>query len=254
MSELIRIGAPEGADGKQGLGATIDTTGAWVTELSIGKDHILFPRDLVPVNNEELKLRGGMHVCSPYFGADEDGPQHGFARTALWVPEKRAASELILSHQCGLEGSRYEGLEQRIQYLVAGRYFTALLNLANHSGKVMEIAPGFHPYFAGPDSRNLANPEPILEGPQGAGILAGSSSRRVVKLNGSLEVVMSGERMPGIVRWSDKPDEYHCLEPVASEFRDGKVGRTELEPGEARSYVLSLEVNERSLEAEEHPS
>lgn len=240
MGELIRIGAPEGAPG---LSAAIDTTGAWVTELSFDRDHVLFPRDLVATTKDELKFRGGMHVCSPYFGAGGiTQVPHGFARNVEWRIEKQDSSELRLTHTEHPRGSMYSGLEHRIQYIVGGRIMVALLNLRNNSPWSIPIAPGFHPYFAGPDLSGRAGVHPVFEEPEETGFTR-RNSHRVIELASGLVVSMNGQRMPGVVTWSDNPTEYHCVEPIASPKLGGvKVERAELEPGQSRSFVLSLEV------------
>lgn len=237
MGELIRIGAEEGAPG---LGATIDTAGAWVTSLSMGKDHVLFPRDLVATGPDELKLRGGMHVCSPYFGADRIGAQHGWARDAEWQPMMLAENVLLLKNP-SFYSDFYPGFWSELVYYAGRNTFTASLTVSNRRGAIwsVPIAPGFHPYFSGPGE---AGPVPIFEHPKGA------DPERIIRLANGLDVIMRTENLPGTVRWSDNPEEYHCVEPIASsrKRKDGIFTRTNLKPGETRKYKLEIGVQEAS--------
>ena len=48
---------------------SVDETGAYITELyDVDGNQILFPRTMIGE-----KLRGGSHVCFPYFGPDGAG-------------------------------------------------------------------------------------------------------------------------------------------------------------------------------------
>lgn len=72
----------------------------------VGEEPILWLSEVS--NFEALKaIRGGVPVCWPWFGFNEDKtlPQHGFARTALWefvcsdeVDEKTSSVTLKLTH------------------------------------------------------------------------------------------------------------------------------------------------------------
>ena len=155
MGEIIRIGSPEGASG---LSATIDTTGAWVTTMSHGDVDILYPRKTIPQADGTAKLRGGMHVCSPWFG-DAAEPQHGPARQAEWLPVSsrspimnarsgRVEAGLILEWTAGSD-TVIEGLRHRLEFMIMERRaLRTELVIANLDGPRHQlIAPGFHPYF-----------------------------------------------------------------------------------------------------------
>lgn len=234
MGELIRIGAPEGTPG---LHATIDTTGAWVAGLSLDDEvPILHPRFV----NEEGKYRGGMHVCSPYFGPDRNLSQHGYARDEEWeVTERHSGLVGLTNYQTTTSG--YTCLRNRLSYVVAGNTFLAILRLTNeHASWGMSVAPGFHPYFSG--SGSVSN-EPIFKEPDDETIARGAS-RSVIHLASGLDVIMEAQGMQGIVEWSDKPEEYHCVEPVDSVQveQDGRLKRSNLPPRGGRTYIFSLNI------------
>jgi hypothetical protein len=239
MGELIRIGAQEGAPG---LGATIDTTGAWVTSLSLGKDHVFFPRDLVATGPDELKFRGGMHVCSPYFGTDPSskGPQHGNARLSEWrIKEPRSNNHLSLV----LEDESWANvrLSQRLTYLLNGNWFAALLDLKNLDDSTeIEVSPGFHPYFAGRENDNECGPEPATD--KHTQVYDGRCSLRDIVLNNGIGVNMWAMNLPEGVAWSDNPEEYHCIEPTSYGLGPATDQTDKLSPGQTQSYMVTLKI------------
>lgn len=230
MGELIRIGAAEGAPPEAGLGATVDTTGAWVTDLSIGEDYILFPRDLVPTGGDELKFRGGMHPCSPYFGADPDGdgPQHGYARDVEWEVLAVDANSVILEHVRKPESSHIN-LLQRLYYSTGMGCLLAQLNVENIGEGEIRIQPGFHPYFAGPDPKNQADLKPVEFFKSDI-----YTPPRATTTSTGYEVSIISREMRNRVVWSDNVAEYHCIEPVANPLT--------IQPGESAEYSLELSI------------
>lgn len=241
MGELISIGAEEGTPG---LRATIDTTGAWVTSLSTGKDHVLFPQDLVVIGPDTLKLRGGLHICSPYFGPDPvgDGPQHGFARDEEWKVDRLNGSDIQLVHRS--DSGRFKGLVQKLQYLALGSpdkgTFVAFLSLSNEGGEPLGVSPGFHPYFSGRSANEDFSSEALFSRTEERVKYA----RYHTSLTNGIGVEINAERMMGIFKWSDRPEEYHCIEPVATSGinLNGVVKTTTLVPGDEMSILLSLDI------------
>lgn len=241
MGELIRIGAP-------GLSATVETTGAWVTELSDGrKDHILFPRETVPDGDKpkEPKFRGGMHVCAPYFGRDPEGsgPQHGFSRDVEWEIIKLRKGSVVLRHT--QDSGDYAGLIQRLELVAAGRTFVANLVLQNRGDTGIEIAPGFHPYFAGPSENDQIGSVPRFEQPR-PGARGGHTVQKIITLANGLRIALGGQNAAGVVTWSDNPAEYHCIEPVSTKSfsEDGIPERRTLGAGKESSCLLAIDIED----------
>lgn len=240
MGELIRIGAPEGAPG---LGATIDTTGAWVTSLSSAQDYVFFPRDLVPTE-DGLKLRGGMHLCSPYFGKDPlgVGPQHGSARIQDWQVTDSGIRYVRLRQV--IDTGNYDGLSQNLATQVVDiadlQVLATQLSISNQGDRDMFVAPGMHPYFSGPAKFDECHSEAAKDMRSNR---TDSYSTRTIDLASGLSVAMVSRNVPNTVAWSDNPAEYHCIEPVALELADDPERSEVLRPGESRSYAVSMRIS-----------
>lgn len=236
MGELVRIGAPEGT---QGLGATVDTMGAWITTLSTGNVPIFHPR----ITNEAGKFRGGMHVCSPYFGPDpsEIGPQHGYARTLEWEVTDHGDRYVVLKNT-NYTGE-YSGLQHRLGFQIVGvgelKMVIANLSVTNLGPNNIAVAPGLHPYFSGPARDNECQPD-AREDTRLARI--GDYCTRDVELESGLLIQMTTKNFPEIVVWSDDPDQYHCVEPKSPSLDRHLATTKMLSPRESRSYMLSMKV------------
>ena len=126
---------------------SVDTKGAYVMELidDLGSP-ILFNRTMIGE-----KVRGGSHVCYPYFGPDLAGvmPQHGFGRVVEWRIETFGDREIVCDYEEQTDDF-FKGLYARITYRLdeAGSTFTTSLQVENRSNQLRAVMPGFHPYFA----------------------------------------------------------------------------------------------------------
>lgn len=242
MGELIRIGAKEGA---LGLGASIDSAGACITELSLGKDHIIFPKDLIATNLDELKFRGGIPLCSPYFGLpelmDKRGmPQHGYARDVDWDIFDHGKRYVCLRHLAG-EEVPYGGLEHKLGIQVVDlahiKILATNLKLTNIGNNKLVVSPGFHPYFSGPaefgECNQTAKNDIRTQ-------LKDNYSIRTVRLISGAIVKMVAVNMPNSTVWSDLPDEYHCIEPSVLPLSTEPSTEEILVPGASRQYAVSL--------------
>jgi galactose mutarotase-like enzyme len=258
MGELIRIGAEEG---QPGISAVVDTTGAWVTELTINGLPILFPKQEVSLDDGRKKIRGGMHVCSPYFGLPEIAaeigiPQHGYARNVEWDVDSRNDLAVSLSHD--RNDANYSGLMHTIDYKIyragVSRYddtFSAMLTLIKPSGEPRDVpkrmdsivvAPGFHPYFAQLNDTTLA---PGQVRPSTTARYMGNSSLQTIRTGYGLEVAILSSEMPKVLEWTDKPDEYVCVEPnVSGDSLEPIDGAIELRSGELHSFVIEIAARE----------
>jgi len=248
MGEMIRIGAEEGAPG---LGATVDTTGAWVADLGAGEDNIFYPRFI----NPEGKFRGGMHVCLPYFGLPDrmkrsGNPQHGYAREVEWdLKEEPNAAQVTLTHMA--VNGEFSGLSSTITYGISeanndspwDHSFYSTIRFDATDGYCV-VAPGFHPYFSGLIGFDDLEPDyPVLSFDG----IATHDKRRVIQLQNTagyaIELVTEG--MDEAVNWSDNPDKYVCVEPICTmldPFTDANRNSYLLRPADHIRFDLIISI------------
>lgn len=241
MGELIRIGAEEG---QPGLGATIDTTGAWVTSFSLGKDHIFFPKDLIATSEGDTKARGGSHICSLIFGPDPEGkgPQHGYARGVEWAVTGSDLRYVRLRHIAS-EGE-YAGIQHDLGIQVIDidhlKILATNMSVTNNGNREIMIAPGFHPYFSGParfdEGSKVADKDTRVE-------RKGNYTLRTVQLLSGITVNMVAVNCPESTVWSDMPEEFHCVEPSALPLSAEPGPEDVLRPGEFKEYAVSFVLN-----------
>jgi Aldose 1-epimerase len=241
MGELIRIGAEEGGNG---LGATVNTHGAQVESLSIGRDHFVFPADLI-ATADGFKLRGGIPLCSPYFGPDliGDGPQHGYAREVDWEILDQGERYVRLGHIVE-DGYRYKGLEHQLGIQIIDlahiRILAVNLRLTNRGQEGIVVSPGFHPYFSGPAEFGECSPVAKQDSTVN---LTENYSMRIIRLLSGATIRMVAINMPNSTVWSDVPEEFHCVEPSVLPISTTPRAEESLTPGESKQYSVSLIIN-----------
>jgi galactose mutarotase-like enzyme len=89
----------------------------------------------------------------------------------------------------------------------------------------MQVAPGLHPYFKGPDPKGVADKSPRVYGDT-------QDAPQMTKTESGVGIGIVSIDMPQRVIWSDMPDEYHCLEPISIPEA--------LEPGQTRTFSTEL--------------
>lgn len=256
MGEFIRIGAEEGACWP---GATVDLAGAWITQFGFGETDVLYPRFV----NEEGKLRGGMHICSPGFGSSVE-PQHGPARNALWTPVKSripvmnsrpgtAEMGVVLEWMPGVDTS-CEGLKHTLELAIMDRRsLRAQLTIKNEDGeRIQRIAPGFHPYFnidsqtTPPQVATIYRPTQsgeactVVKNDIEAELRTEDRSFKEKLILGSNSTYVESNLMT-VVTWSDDLSKYVCYEPTQAgpslEVEDGAIL---LRRGDEKSFFISI--------------
>jgi glucose-6-phosphate 1-epimerase len=104
---------------------------------------------------EGKAIRGGVPICWPWFGFNEDKslPQHGFARISLWefvgsdeVDEKTTILTFRLTHNEKTLQMWYYKFELELKITISDR-LTMELNTKNIDDKEFEITQAFHTYF-----------------------------------------------------------------------------------------------------------
>lgn len=229
-----------------GIVLEVDQHGAYVRKLEYKGKPLFFPY----TQFKDGKVRGGMHVCLPNFGPapDQDLNQHGFGREAQWqLTTARGEPDTV---RCRLGVStghrvipkRYDGLYVRLVYSVALESKTntvtlsADLTVLNRGKENMNIAPGFHPYFAIPMIDTPHDISVITEPADNVyrfnkDVWAASpivdlslNKHAILDVPNAPQVVIGHTNLPQYVCWSDgrmdehKKHGYVCVEPTAHGF------------------------------------
>ncbi len=223
--------------------ALIDPVGAWLTNLSDDKGDVLFPKRLLMASDGSKKQRGGMHVCLPNFGPGGDSglAQHGFGREVIWQPVEVQPDRAVFELANGKDG--YETLHSTLLFALDGRSIDVVLKLENRGDEPLRVAPGFHPYVALGRGENSVR---LNDEPYGMAELAGteffddSVSMHLKTLHRSIAI--SSHQLPTWAFWTDKLDDYVCVEPTVggNTFLASITDREELIPGKMRNYSITI--------------
>jgi len=198
-----------------------------------GED-ILFPRQVIKIDSQE-KIRGGSHLCFPFFGPTPEGfgawPQHGNMRDELLQIVSFAENKIVFlmpEEQTGF-------LPNRVFANVAVELFdrgdACFLNHTLWAGRLYDkeeeqvpLNPGFHPYLNSPlgGFAEMGYDEIEFSGPFLL-TLENTEGRKNFKvtLNKLGKVLIShkiNNKNPAeiINIWSDRGG-YICFEPVLKE-------------------------------------
>ncbi|HBC72965.1 MAG: hypothetical protein UX91_C0006G0158 [Candidatus Amesbacteria bacterium GW2011_GWB1_47_19] len=211
--------------------AEVDPKGAFVNRLSIDGETVLFPR------TSELPKRGGIPVLGPTPGkvagtewghlySDERMPQHGTDRVILWEIANMGDAQLRLRRYIGPAEFHFAGRKDiDIKLIESG--LSMVTTIVNHTGSPKEIGHGLHPYFDtshGFDvtTAGLADYFPLEPGK--AVVTDGRGLGRIEMVIGGSNFVMETNPDPvKILLWSDKPDQYVCVEPWHADRGSGII-------------------------------
>ncbi len=226
MAEVFRIGSPEGC---KGMGADVSSLGARILDLSFDGHKVFHPYELFNRADGSTALRGGMHICSPWFGPgpSETDPQHGWARDAVWKLGSVDSSSLVMSLSGGYDG--WAHLSQILSYEVNPDEgsFTANLELNKGGELSKQVNPAFHPYFYGlPQEEGWVNGEVDISDFSADGV--------EIRLQSGLSVLLTGIDTPKIAKWTDSLGEYACYEPISAP--------TNLEPRQSVTIGMKVQV------------
>ena len=94
ISEMENIRLERGS----GTAAVISTFGATLTSWTVDGTELLFVSPNSKLDGTKA-IRGGVPVCFPAFGPWEGGPQHGFARTAIWQADTPTSNQEVSRKQ-----------------------------------------------------------------------------------------------------------------------------------------------------------
>jgi len=223
--------------------AVINPDGAWLGELGVGSDQILFPQTVLKNASGEQKVRGGMHVCLPNFGpGGESGlAQHGFGRTSTWTVLQQSESEASLGLNATEPG--YAGLHAVLSYRLSSSSLTAELVLTNQGSTTMRAAPGFHPYFALEPSEKSVDVNGTLyrlDSLEGTEYIDAKSA---VLTATNLRVTLTPKNLSTWAIWTDQLGPYVCVEPTfgGNRFLEPESPDEQLAPDQTKTYSLRIE-------------
>ncbi len=215
---------------------------------------ILGPARMVRVGNN-LKLRGETHWCFPNFGPVPAevlivSPQHGGLRDFLM---EATASPMPLIPRGSR--ARFERANVAAGVSIMNDQLHVWLTGSNKTKERMPVLPALHPYFAVPpggfwasmDHKCFARVDRTKQMSENI-----SGVAKVIPRTGSVSVELGGigriamtlpNHCTHIVVWSDKPQEYVCVEPVFG--TPGTFGKEEgqwLEPGEGMACEVTFQI------------
>lgn len=221
--------------------AVIDTTGGIIERYTVAGSDVFCPRQEIAG-----KMRGGSHVCAPYFGPGSrpDLPQHGYARVVEWTVKEQSVSSVVLSHtQC--EGE-YDGLELELAYALEGTSLSMELTACNAGDRPLRLTPGFHPYFAvsEPTERVKVKGKPYITAGLAEVVFQATDSDDVECELADHRYGLTTNALREFALWTDRPDLYVCIEPTLagnsfSEVAEGSE-KEYLAPGAVTRYTCRI--------------
>lgn len=220
--------------------AEVNTNGGYIDSLKLGDKLIFFPKVMVKIG-DELKVRGGMHVCAPNFGVDktlDKLPAHGFCRDRAWKIEDTNDSAIKLSIQG--EGD-YEDTLFTLFYEVTNKSLFATIKIENQSQSDKIIAPAFHPYFYANHEDFVINDKKINKEDLPNSIY-NKSEYQEFSSNGNHIMVKGITNVNEFVFWTDFKGDYICVEPTynSTAFLDENKKTYKLSPG--KEFELKIEI------------
>ena len=221
----------------------INSNGAYVDNYEVKGEPVFFPKVMVKIG-EELKVRGGMHICAPNFAYDNiynELPNHGFARDLAWQIIENGDNIVKLS----LDGiGLYQGFKFFLTYRLERANLFSRLSIINQSEKPREVAPGFHPYFYADKKPIILNNMDIEDKDLPNSVFNRSKSQKFL-VNGKDVEIIGNSNINEFVFWTDFMGDYICVEPTynAMAFADDSRDSYMLDINECFSQEIEIRVN-----------
>lgn len=216
--------------------ATVSSVGGTVVEFVCQGTDIIYPQQTIE-RGGEMKKRGGIPICVPFFGPPKPGfkrfKQHGWLRNQELAVVSTSRNSVILEG----DNKYRKTYPWRIRYRVTvsmiedGSLETKLriTRIKDGVDSKAPINPAFHPYFANSSEGrtrivdiNINNPlisEGIEVHPNGRARILSATDGILINL-GLKKVRMSlgggFTRGSCLVLWSDS-NKYFCVEPVLAD-------------------------------------
>lgn len=221
----------------------IGSTGAVINRYSVSGVDVLFPRQVI-----DGSVRGGSHVCLPNFGPDEKTgqPQHGYGRVVDWGVVEIDSQSITFEYLCS-EGS-YEGLYSRLRYSLGLGGLIMSLHIENRGGQLLEVAPGFHPYFTLPGGvRGVLVGESVFDVDSVSGTEWIDVEREATVAIGDRRIVIEAAGMSRWAIWTAHPNRYICIEPTygGNSHLNGEKGLF-LGPSDTRDFMVRIDAQATS--------
>ncbi len=202
------------------------------------------------------KLRGGCHVCAPWFGTSEfSARKHGHVRDLVGDGDSHKniaivefSREANAQYPWGMEyGTRTIIHESGLVEFMAG-----MRRINDGNQKAAPANPAFHPYFACSDANQVSVIANYVRetgfSAKARGVPLTHDRRVVIEMpDRYIEMHLGGafmmRRHPWIFLWTDSPREYVCVEPV---LYDPQMFNTDkgvsLDIGQELSVSMTLEI------------
>lgn len=220
----------------------VNTCGGYIDVFEVANTPIFFPKLMVKIG-DELKVRGGMHVCAPNFGGDKiynNLAKHGFARDRNWTIEESSENFIKLS----LKGEEeYENLLFFLEYELIDKKLLANLKILNQSDDEKIVAPGFHPYFCSDHKPVYVNTADINNEDLADSIFSKAIYQEFTA-NGNHIMVKGLENVNEFVFWTDFKGDYICVEPTYNSiaFSDDSRQTYTIDIGEEFNFKIEIDV------------
>ena len=220
----------------------INSNGAYIDTFEVNGKSIFFPKLMVKIK-DQLKVRGGMHVCAPNFGEDNifhNLGNHGFARDLIWEIVDYGNDFAKLS----LDGiDIYEDVKFIIYYKLNKTDLFAKLLIENNSNKQVLIAPGFHTYFYADHRDIVINDRKIDKGQLPESIIYESFNENFITDDNKI-FIEGLENINEFVFWSDFKGDYICVGPTykAMAFKEDSREPFKLEAGKRFEQSINIKV------------
>ncbi|WP_073997269.1 aldose epimerase family protein [Anaerococcus urinomassiliensis] len=224
------------------LVAEVNTNGGYIDSLKLGDKLIFFPKVMVKIG-DELKVRGGMHVCAPNFSADKifnKLPSHGFCRDRDWKIEDSNDSAIRLSLSIEGEGD-YEDVLFKLSYELVEKSLFATVKIENNSSSDKIIAPAFHPYFYANHDDFVIDDIQINKDDLPNSIYSKSNSQGF-RANGNHIMVKGITNVNEFVFWTDFKGDYICVEPTYNSIAFSDKNKQTYKLGPGNEFELKIEI------------
>lgn len=226
--------------------AVVSSQGGIINSFLVDGEAIFYERRVM-----HGKLRGGCHICAPWFGSSEMGDKHGYFRDILGGGARigRFDSPVVALGFTGPTTERYPwSLNYGTLASLSGKTLNLELSIRRAMGCVCDdrapILPGFHPYFSG----NAEEAEVVIRGKSYWGF---GSEAKFVPLNGAewitiktpdytitvdLSYAFAYSKDAQVVFWTGDPAKYFCVEPIIGQIGNWRY----LEKGEHFGLSVSF--------------
>lgn len=221
----------------------VNTNGAYIDNFEVKGNPIFFPKVMVKIG-EQLKIRGGMHICAPNFGLDntlKSLPSHGFGRDLLWEVLEQREDFIKLS----LDGvDTYKEVRFIVSYKLDGPNLLLNLEIENNSNEEKLIAPGFHPYFYADHRPVTINDKNIDKADLPKSIYERGQNQKFTINSNDVEI-LGLKNINRYVFWSDFKGDYICIEPTynGNAFEDEKKEIYQLKSKEIFEMACEIKVH-----------